>query len=337
MRKPVVVHVKTVKGKGYRPAETNPGAFHALRPGELRSAAAGEVSCDCFSAVMGRELSALADNDERICAVTAAMKYGTGLNSFASDHPSRFFDVGIAEGHAVTFAAGLASQGMLPVFAVYSSFLQRAFDQLVHDTAIENTHIVLCIDRAGLTGEDGQTHQGVFDIPMLTAIPGATVFSPSCYEELKTSLYTAVYETEGIAAVRYPKGCGIKGVSPAELYSHIRFGSDTLCVGFGKVGAYLEINGRKAKKADILRLVKIFPVEKDIIAICKKYKKVMIFEESMENGGIARIISSELMKARFRGKVEIRAVNGFVAQATSEEQLEGFGLGEKDISEVLNS
>ena len=335
--KPVVVHVKTKKGKGYKPAEENPGAFHALKPGELRSAAAGEVSDDSFSAVMGRELSSLADSDRRICAITAAMKYGTGLNSFAADHPERFFDVGIAEGHAVTFAAGLATQGMIPVFAVYSSFLQRSFDELIHDTAIENTHIVLCVDRAGLTGEDGQTHQGVFDIPMLTSIPGTTIYSPASYAEMKACLYAAVYDTDGIAAVRYPKGTEVRGLSPAELFSHRKYGSKTLFIGFGKVGGILEKCGIKAARADTLRLVKVFPIEKEIMDICMKYKSILIFEESLENGGIGQLLLSELMKAGFRGKVRIRAVSGFVAQASSDEQLELFGLDENSINEALNA
>ena len=154
----------TVKGKGYLPAEKNPGEYHGISKFDVMSGNP-EVSVDeCYSTVFGKELVKIAHKDERICAITAAMKYGTGLQFFSSEIPERFFDVGIAEQHAVTFASGLASMGLVPVFAVYSSFIQRAFDQLIHDVAIAKTHVVLGIDRAGIVGEDGETHQGMFDV-----------------------------------------------------------------------------------------------------------------------------------------------------------------------------
>jgi 1-deoxy-D-xylulose-5-phosphate synthase len=177
MNKPVFIHVNTIKGKGFKPAERNPGAFHGISPIE-KCSNPEIISEDSYSAVFGKELLYISGSDENICAVTAAMKYGTGLQYFAEAYPERFFDVGIAEQHAITFAGGLAKMGKLPVVAVYSSFLQRAYDQIIHDLSIDRLHVVLAVDRAGIVGEDGETHQGIFDVSMLTSIPGAVIFSP---------------------------------------------------------------------------------------------------------------------------------------------------------------
>ncbi len=335
--KPVLLHVNTVKGKGYAPAEKNPGAFHALSPHMLSGGDPAKISENSFSAVMGKELSALADRDDRICAVTAAMKYGVGLNTFAAAHPERFFDVGIAEGHAVTFAAGLATQGMIPVFAVYSSFLQRSYDQVIHDAAIGNTHIVLCVDRSGFTGEDGETHQGIFDIPMLSSVPNCTIFAPADYSELKECLYTAIYDTEGIAVVRYPKGSAqykVKPCTDAE-YRLIRKGSKALAVSFGRTGAFLEACQADIG-TDILRVVKIHPIERDIINICQKYSKIYIFEESSLSGGFGEHLSAALAASGWRGKVKLVGAKGFVPVGSPSQQLEMFGLDEQSILAALS-
>lgn len=161
VNKPVFVHVNTIKGKGYAPAEANPGEFHGVGSFEIKTGNPDVVLSDSFSSIMGKELCKMGEKDKRLCAVTAAMKYGTGLQYFAKRFPERFFDVGIAEEHAVTFCAGLASMNYVPVFAVYSSFLQRSYDQLIHDMAIGGCHAVVCVDRAGIVGDDGETHQGI--------------------------------------------------------------------------------------------------------------------------------------------------------------------------------
>lgn len=334
--KPVVIHIHTVKGKGYAPAEKNPGAFHALAPHMLSGGDPENISEDSFSAVMGRELTALADRDERICAVTAAMKYGVGLNTFAAAHPDRFFDVGIAEGHAVTFAAGLATQGLLPVFAVYSSFLQRSYDQLIHDTAIENTHIVLCVDRAGFTGSDGETHQGIFDVPMLMSVPGCTIFAPADNAELKECLYAALYDTGGIAVVRYPKGTQHERVthSPGLDHVHIRRGHKALAVGYGRTGVILE-NAGDELRADVLRPVKLFPIAPEIVRICKKYDRVYIFEESYVHGGYGEELAALLAQSGYRGKVKTVGADRFVPVAEPDEQLEMFRLDKKGITGLV--
>ncbi|MBR2724589.1 MAG: 1-deoxy-D-xylulose-5-phosphate synthase, partial [Ruminococcus sp.] len=199
--KPLIIHALTVKGKGYQFAEDNPKNFHGIGRFDIDT---GEPLShgDSYSNCFGRTICELAKEDKSICGITAAMTVGTGLTAFSENFKERFFDVGIAEEHAVTFGCGLASRGMIPVFAVYSSFLQRAYDQLIHDAAAQNLHLVLSVDRAGIVGEDGETHQGVFDVSILNSIPGTTIYSPCYFDELEKSLNTAIYKDTGLTAVR---------------------------------------------------------------------------------------------------------------------------------------
>lgn len=197
-----------MKGKGYTPAERNPDQFHGVGRFCVETGELVHGSGESFSAVFGETLCSLAEQDGKLCAITAAMQGGTGLNRFARQFPARFFDVGIAEGHAVAMAAGMAKQGMRPVFAVYSSFLQRSYDMLLHDVALQQLHVVLAVDRAGLVGEDGETHHGVFDPAFLDTIPGMTVLCPSSFQELRERLRYATYDVEGPVAVRYSQGRG---------------------------------------------------------------------------------------------------------------------------------
>ena len=206
MNCPVLLHVITKKGKGYIPAEVTPSKYHGVgrfNPVTGLSDGGGGKS---FSETFGQTLCDLAIEDQRICAITAAMEQGTGLSQFAASFHDRYFDVGIAEGHAVSMAAGLAKQGLLPVFAVYSTFLQRSYDMLQQDVGLLGLHVVLAVDRAGLVGEDGETHHGVFDVGYLRQIPGMTVFCPASQAELRRMLREAILETSGPVAVRYPRG-----------------------------------------------------------------------------------------------------------------------------------
>ena len=206
MKCPVLLHVITKKGKGYIPAEVTPSKYHGVgRFNPVTGLSAGG-SGKSFSETFGQTLCDLAIEDQRICAITAAMEQGTGLSQFAASFHDRYFDVGIAEGHAVSMAAGLAKQGLLPVFAVYSTFLQRSYDMLQQDVGILGLHVVLAVDRAGLVGEDGETHHGVFDVGYLRQIPGMTVFCPASQAELRRMLREAILETSGPVAVRYPRG-----------------------------------------------------------------------------------------------------------------------------------
>lgn len=206
IKKPVLLHVMTQKGRGYAPSEREPEKYHGVSKFDPLTGKSDAPKAMDFSAFFGRELCAFAEKDARICAITAAMPSGTGLSPFALRYPTRFFDVGIAEEHAVAMAAGMAAQGLVPVVALYSTFLQRAYDQIVHDVAIEHLHVVFCVDRAGIVGADGATHNGVLDLAFLRSIPGMKIFCPSSFAELKTMLSDAIYHEDGPVAVRYPRG-----------------------------------------------------------------------------------------------------------------------------------
>lgn len=204
--RPVVVHLKTVKGKGYQPSEQSPEAFHGVSAFHLDTGSPVKSGTSKnFSVNFGETLCRMAERDDRICAITAAMEAGTGLTEFARRYPGRFFDVGIAEEHAVGMAAGLAARGMRPVCAIYSTFFQRAYDQMIHDVAIQGLPVVLAVDRAGLVGADGETHQGAFDVPYLRTVPGMRIYAPASYAEQQTALELALAQ-EHPAAVRYPRG-----------------------------------------------------------------------------------------------------------------------------------
>ena len=334
LHRPVFVHINTVKGKGFRPAEINPGAFHAIPSSGYNSENPDNITTDSFSEEFGKKLCELAEKDKNICAVTAAMKYGTGLQHFAAKYGRRFYDVGIAEQHAVTFAAGLAKGGKIPVFAVYSSFLQRSYDQLIHDAAIENTHIVLAVDRAGFVGEDGETHQGLFDVPMLLTIPNITVYSPSTYAEMKLCLEKAVYDTDGIAVVRYPKGTENTSF-PAEAVTSFSINGNNgkrLAISYGRVVHNL----CSAEECDIMKLVKIWPIEQEIIDLCMNYSEIYFFEEGSRSGGAAEKLLAKLYENGYRGRYVITAVDGFVKQASVSRCLEKYGLSTEKICEKLN-
>lgn len=304
------------KGKGYAPAEDNSGEYHGLPPKKDDD---NNCKGECFTDAFGKALLTFADNDNSIYAVTAAMKYGTGLQHFYKAFPERFFDVGIAEQHAVTFSAGLASQGKLPVFAVYSSFLQRSYDQLIHDCAIEKRHIVLGIDRAGFVGEDGETHHGLFDVAMLTTVPGVTVYSPSDTAELSQCLEQALYKDKGVVAVRYPRGCELyrSGTKAYSDFRHVSNKSRKLIFTYGRISAYAyTIHG-----VDVLQAIKIFPIADEIINICLAYDEIYAFEEGEREGGIAQKLCTALALAGFKGRFTITAVDGFVRHADVATQL----------------
>ncbi|MDE5569307.1 MAG: 1-deoxy-D-xylulose-5-phosphate synthase [Ruminococcus sp.] len=332
--KPVFVHVKTIKGKGYLPAEKNPGEYHGISKFDIRTGNPEVSAGDSYSTAFGKELVNLAKKDDRICAITAAMKYGTGLQYFGREIPERLYDVGIAEQHAVTFAGGLASMGQIPVFAVYSTFLQRAYDQLIHDIAIGGLHLVLGIDRAGIVGEDGETHQGMFDVPMLTSIPNTVIYSPSSYNELKHCLKNAIYDEKGLVAVRYPRGAEEVSFHINTEYSEYMFvknnKSDTLIISYGRIfnevykaQSLLSADGISC---DLLKLTKIFPIAGNLIHEIMQYKHIVFFEESTENGSISEKIGSLLMESSYRGSYSRVSVNGFIKQSSVKSALDKFGL-----------
>ncbi len=346
MKRPCVVHVFTKKGRGFKPAEENPGEYHAVAEnGIVEEFVYDDISRhedESFSEAFGRELERLGKADSRVCAITAAMKYAVGLNYFKTSCAARFFDTGIAEQHSVTFAAGLAVQGMLPVFAVYSTFLQRGFDQIIHDCAIEDTHIVLAIDRAGFVGADGETHQGIFDVPMLRVIPNTVIYCPATFKELRRCLHKALYGTNGIACVRYPKGgepnipesCEAAFSEVSDLYYSGKT-SNVLGITYGRISANL-CGAAQSAGADYLRLVTVNPLPERVYEIALQYARIVFFEEGSLKGGAGEGLLCELCKRGYRGKAEIVGVAGeFVPAATMEEQLAMYGLDAQSMRKRL--
>ncbi len=331
LNRPVIIHTKTVKGKGYKPAEENPGEFHGVSGFDIAS---GELpqSKTNFSKVFGDKLCELAENDEKICAITAAMTSGTGLKEFSLRFKNRFFDVGIAEEHAVTFAAGLAKSGLKPVFAVYSTFLQRGYDQLIHDAAIAELPLTLCVDRAGLVGDDGETHQGIFDVAFLSSIPKLTIYAPSDYQELENMLENRLQRPNGVAAIRYPRG-GEPAIQSerVQFEGYSRFGvGDTAIVTYGTLISEA-LSAQKILKqlnveVAVIKLDTVYPLPSGFLNELTHYSKVLFFEEGILSGGIAEKTGFELLSLGFKGIYKATAVTGFVKQASVNAQREKYNL-----------
>ena len=298
---PALVHIMTKKGKGYKFAEENPGKFHGISPFNPET---GETapSGENFSSVFGKCMCDMAEKDSALCAITAAMTEGTGLSEFASKYPERFFDVSIAEEHAAAMAAGIAAGGGKPVFAVYSTFLQRAYDMLIHDVAIEGHHVVFGVDRAGLVGQDGETHHGLFDVGFLSTVPKMTVFAPASFAELRDMMNKAVNDLTGPAAVRYPRGGeGVYKDGGCDAVKLVKDGADVTIVTYGiTVNDALEaaeILEKKGISASVVKLGVIAPVNMDeLLPFVSKTGKVIIVEENAESGCVGKAILSALME-----------------------------------------
>ncbi len=303
LKGPVLLHVRTVKGKGYTPAERNPDQFHGVGRFCVETGEVLKSGGTNFSAVFGQTMCRLAEEDPKLCAITAAMQGGTGLNGFAAQFPDRFFDVGIAEGHAVAMAAGMAKQGMLPVFAVYSSFLQRAYDQLLHDVALQGLHVVFGVDRAGLVGEDGETHHGVFDPAFLDTVPGMTVLCPSSYSELEAMLRHAIYEVKGPVAVRYPRGGqgDYQEDSGPVKTAVLRTGKDITLTGYGitingllECAKLLEADGIQA---EVIKLNTITPLDLEpVVESVRKTGRLLTAEECAPGNCVGQRIAAGLLE-----------------------------------------
>lgn len=343
-KRPVLVHVITKKGKGYTPAEKAPNNFHGVSAFNAEEGVVPIKKTD-FSAVVGDELCRLAASDEKLCVITAAMKEGTGLFDFADKYKNRFFDVGIAEEHAVTFTAGLAAGGAHPVFCVYSTFLQRGYDQLIHDAAIAKLPITLCVDRAGIVGDDGETHQGVFDIAFLKTIPGIQIFSPVNYLELKMNLNNSIYNINSPSVVRYPRGSQpnlpedfVPSTDDFQFYGNPT--SETVIITFGRVfyeavKCYEKLK-QEGKSVAILKLNKIYPINKSVYEHLKQFSKIYIFEEGIASGGINETLCAGFLKNDITAKVQIFAVNDeFIPQMNVNEALEKYKLSANAIYDIL--
>ncbi len=298
MNRPTVVHVMTVKGKGYGPAERDPDVFHGVGPFHAET---GEIISQgtSFSEQLGAELCSLAEENSEVVAITAAMSLGTGLERFKKQFPKRFFDVGIAEGHAATFAAALAKQGIIPVFAVYSSFLQRSFDMLIHDVSLLGLHVVFCVDRAGLVGQDGVTHHGVFDLAYLSIIPGLKIYSCSSYLELHEMLRTAVFQETGPVAIRFSKEKeGIYRDSCLDEERILVPGKDITLVGYGSEINELLLASEKLQKCgidpEVIKLGILKPnTFSETMRSLKKTGRLLVAEDVCREGSIGCRILAE--------------------------------------------
>ncbi len=342
---PVLLHVRTSKGKGYRFAERSPSEFHGVGSFNPES---GERLCSGtnFSEEFGKNLCALASEDNRICAITAAMSLGTGLTEFCNRFRNRFFDVGIAEDYAVTFASGLSKGGELPVFVVYSTFLQRCYDQLIHDAALQRQKMVIAIDRAGFVGEDGETHQGIFDVAFLSSISDVTIYAPATYDELKRSLNAALYTDSNVVAIRYPKGR--EPAFPADFEhsvgSYSVYGdlnAETFIVTYGRISANactaVNVLRSQGKNVCLLKLNRIKPIDSEAVSLLLGAKSIFFFEEGVRDGGVGEKFALLLLEGGYMGKYKLTAVDYcFVEQGSVCSLLKRFKLDCDGMTEVVS-
>ncbi|MCI5869099.1 MAG: 1-deoxy-D-xylulose-5-phosphate synthase [Dorea sp.] len=310
---PVLLHVLTQKGKGYEPAEKHPDKFHGVGPFHVET---GEVESpkkkDTYTDVFGKVICSEAAKNPKVVAITAAMADGTGLAGFRKKYPDRFFDVGIAEEHAATFAAGLAAGGMKPVFAVYSSFLQRAYDQLIHDVALQNLPVVLAVDRAGLVGSDGETHQGIFDLSYLSNIPNMVVMAPKHKWELADMLRFAI-SYNGPIALRYPRGSAYDDYQ--NFRSPIEYGKSEMLYDEAEIAVLsvghmfeeaVQVRGKLKEKGYSCTLVNarfVKPIDENILnRLCENHKLIVTIEENVQTGGygehVVEYVSRKNLKVR---------------------------------------
>ncbi|MDD2501912.1 MAG: 1-deoxy-D-xylulose-5-phosphate synthase [Geobacter sp.] len=347
----VLIHVITTKGKGYKPAEQNPSLFHGVGPFEIETGKVlkGKGGAASYTAIFGNTLARLAEEDERVVAITAAMPDGTGLTNFAKQHPERFFDVGIAEQHGATFAAGLACEGKKPVFAVYSTFLQRAYDQVLHDVCIQNLPVVFALDRGGVVGNDGPTHHGVFDLSYLRHIPNMTLMAPKDENELQHMLKTAIMH-DGPVALRYPRGNGygvpldqdLKSlpVGKAEL---LREGADGVLVALGSMvypameaAADLVSEGLELSVVNA-RFVKPLDAEL-ILQLAKRFGKLITLEENVLQGGFGTAVLELLEEQGVQAQVlRIGYPDQYIEQGEQHELRAMHGLDKAGITKSVRT
>ena len=344
--RPCVVHVHTTKGMGYRPAMENPSKYHGVSPFDLKSGLPLKPSDPGFSGAFGRSICELAQTRPQIAVITAAMTDGTGLEEFERRYAAvgRFYDVGIAEEHAVSFACGMSTQGTVPVFAVYSTFLQRTCDQLIHDAAIELKHIVLAIDRAGIVGADGETHQGLFDVSMLRMVPGTVIYSPATYRQLEADLAEAVDNGTGICAVRYPKGAqpaltaSVLGENTDSWFLESQ-GGDTLLVTYGRLAEELFLARKsleeQGRAVDVLVLNRIYPIPEAALEQMERYQRIFFYEEGIRSGSIGELCALHLMEQGYQGQFRLFAIeNRFIPQCGVEH---GYQLFHADHDSIIKT
>ena len=344
---PKILHIITRKGKGYEPAEIDPVTWHGIKG----SGKSTKPPAPDYLKVFGDIACEFVENNDKVCLITAAMKEGTGLVEFAEKYPDKFFDVGIAEGHAVTFSAGLAAQGMKPVVAIYSTFLQRAYDHMIHDVAIQNLPVIFALDRAGLVGPDGPTHQGVFDLSYLQTIPNMTVCAPKDGNELRNLLYTALEKSDGPFAVRYPKDCSIKyepELKPEILkigtWEKLQDGEEVVLLA---VGSMVD-NSLRAREilleSDIFagvvncRFIKPFDT-KMMQELAREYSIVITIEENTRMGGFGANLRNWCAEnVNIRESFHTLAISDeFVTHGPRKQLLDDVGLSPEKIADYISN
>ncbi|MDR1801309.1 MAG: 1-deoxy-D-xylulose-5-phosphate synthase [Lachnospiraceae bacterium] len=347
MDEPVLIHVVTKKGRGYLPAEQSPEVFHGIGSFEIKDGKPIlKETGDSWSKVFGRCLCRLAKEDDKIVALTAAMAEGTGLRQFRANFPDRFFDVGIAEAHAVSFAAGLAAGGEKPVFAVYSSFLQRGFDQLIQDVALQELPVVFAVDRAGLVGSDGETHQGIFDLSYMGAIPNINILAPKNRWELEDMLKVAIKSGKSVA-IRYPRGVALTNLekfnSPVELGKSemIYEESDIALISVGHMIEEAEIVRNKLKEkgfyCTLVNARSVKPLDIDMLErLSKKHRLVVTIEENVKSGGYGEAVLAAIAERHLQLETLIIATpDSFVEQGSIEKLRAHLGIDAEAISKKI--
>lgn len=336
---PVLVHVCTVKGKGYAPAETAPQYFHGVSKFDSENVESVPQNKADYAAAFGEALSGLAQKDARVVAICPAMTLGSGLGEFAVNYKDRFFDVGIAEAHAVTSAAGLAMAGKIPVVSVYSSFLQRAYDQVIHDVAMQNLHVVFAIDRAGVVGADGETHQGVFDMAFLRQIPNMTVLAPTSFADVEAMLRYAVCDFDAPIALRYPRGSAQAQLSMpfvAGKTDSVYSGAAATVVAVGALAAqamqaYADASAQ-GMAFDLLVLRQVWPLDVEpIIESVRRTGRLLVVEDGICSGGIGEAVCAALAQNGIRAQIKCRGYDAFVAQAEVASVYRRYGLDAQSI------
>ena len=350
VRGPVLIHVLTKKGKGYEIAENNPDKFHATGPFDIETGKSKKEKKPDYSKIFGEKLVELANQNDKIVAITASMKDGTGLTKFKQEFPYRFFDVGIAEQHAVTLAAGMAQEGLIPVVPIYASFYQRAYDQVIHDVAMQDLHVIMCVDRAGIVGADGETHQGTLDMAFFRLVPNLVIMAPKDFKELENMLEFAV-ELKKPITIRYPRG-GEDSKIKFEIHNKIELGKaeilqegkDITIIAIGKMVAKAMnvANGLKENGIDVevinARFLKPFD-EKTIKQSIEKTKNVITIEDGTEINGLATVIKELIVDNNISDvKIKTYAYPDKYIQHGSVDELEKiYGLDEQKIIEDIKN
>ncbi len=339
-----IVHMRTQKGKGFEPAENRPDKFHGVGHFDINTGESDPITGKAFSKYFGEVLTELAEKDGRICAVTAAMTSGTGLTKFEKSFPDRFFDVGIAEEHAITFASGLAAMGMKPVVALYSTFAQRVYDQLIHDVAIQNLPMILALDRCGLVPGDGITHQGIFDYSLFSSVPNAEIYSISDKSQLR-GILTDAENHRGLTVIRYPKA------SEDELTLETPLLSDDFMVYTENISASKTViitHGRLTKTAlnvaaklpgtAVISLIRVFPLDfAKISSLIKNCQLLYILDEGISTGGLGEKLTAGLSSYRSDLKIQVRDIHGFMPHGNLSELMEECGFTTEQIrNEITN-